>query len=289
MLTALGYDCNGIDGDFGNGTLSALKNFQKANGLTVDGIYGSVSRSTLEILYKKLTTQTNAQKTWINAVANVADMARVNKWIYGDSRSTRPCDDGKISCDRIVARALYDLGFTNQPTGGITCGHMESYLPKFGFNKVTKTSQIKPGAVIAVRYKEHSYIDHVFVVKSYNDKTGICVKYDTGSNQRIQSQQPFTTQLLEWGANRIFVAAWNVPDKLDPSSSSASGWSATGTATAKIDNLNVRKTPDSKGEVIRKVNKGNRFEVDGNIVGNWVHVNVAGIIGYIHKKYVVYD
>ena len=44
---------------------------------------------------------------------------------------------------------------------------MEAYLPKFGFTKVTKKSQIKPGAVVAVKYDNHNYIDHVFVVEYY--------------------------------------------------------------------------------------------------------------------------
>lgn len=43
MLEASGYDCGkaGIDGDFGNGTLSAVKSFQKAEGLNDDGVVGA--------------------------------------------------------------------------------------------------------------------------------------------------------------------------------------------------------------------------------------------------------
>ena len=40
-----------VDGDFGNGTLTAVKNFQKANGLTVDGIVGPATWSALTSLY----------------------------------------------------------------------------------------------------------------------------------------------------------------------------------------------------------------------------------------------
>lgn len=214
MLTACGYDCKGIDGSFGNNTLAALKKFQTDNKLTVDGLYGSASKSALEKLYKSITTQTDAQKTFINSIDNVAKMAREKGWTYGNSQSKKPCQDKKISCDRLVARALYDLGYTDQPKGGITCGHVESYLPKFGFTKVTKKQQIKPGAVIAVRQTNHSYIDHIFVVKSYNAKTDTCDKYDTGSDSSIKSVQPFKNRkLVEW-SNRIFVAAWNVPNNL---------------------------------------------------------------------------
>jgi hypothetical protein len=40
------------------------------------------------------------------AVKNVADTARTSGWNYGDSHSAAPCEDRKISCDRLIARAL---------------------------------------------------------------------------------------------------------------------------------------------------------------------------------------
>lgn len=57
MLIACGYSCGsaGADGDFGNNTLSALKKFQSANGLTSDGVYGDKSRAALEALYAQKT------------------------------------------------------------------------------------------------------------------------------------------------------------------------------------------------------------------------------------------
>lgn len=71
MLIACGYDCGsaGADGDFGNNTLAALKAFQKDKGLTVDGIYGPVSKAALEKAYAEVKTQTPATPTTDNAKA----------------------------------------------------------------------------------------------------------------------------------------------------------------------------------------------------------------------------
>ena len=47
-LTNLGYNTQGADGKFGNNTLSAVKAFQTAKGLTVDGYFGKNSLLALE-------------------------------------------------------------------------------------------------------------------------------------------------------------------------------------------------------------------------------------------------
>lgn len=65
-------------------------------------------------------------------------------------------------------------------------------------------------------------------------------------------------------------------------------WVAKGTAVSTGDDVNVRDAASLTSGVLRTVNKGNSFEVDGTISGDFVHVNVAGVIGYIHKKYVKY-
>ena len=60
MLIACGFSCGsaGADGDFGNNTLAAVKAFQKDKGLTVDGIYGPVTKAALEKAYANRGTTT---------------------------------------------------------------------------------------------------------------------------------------------------------------------------------------------------------------------------------------
>lgn len=50
-LTTVGYDTQGADGKFGDNTLAAVKDFQRENGLTVDGYFGKMSLNTLEEIY----------------------------------------------------------------------------------------------------------------------------------------------------------------------------------------------------------------------------------------------
>lgn len=87
MLIEVGYSCgsSGADGDFGEDTLAALKKFQKENGLTVDGIYGSASKAKLTVLYNAATGTTTATKT----TEEVAKEVIAGKWGNGDERKNK--------------------------------------------------------------------------------------------------------------------------------------------------------------------------------------------------------
>lgn len=153
----------------------------------------------------------SSAKVMTATVKDVADTARKSGWTYGDSHSQIPCDDSKISCDRLEARALYQMGFRDQRTGGETCGTLDAYLTSNGWTKVMSKSDVKAGSIVAVRKTSHNYIDHVFYVASYNKTKDTCTKYDTGSNERIKTVQPFkNVPLVEW-SDRVFVCAWNPP------------------------------------------------------------------------------
>jgi len=90
MLIKCGYSCGsaGADGDFGNATLTALKNFQKANGLTVDGVYGTNTKKALEAAYAEKTkssTTTSSSSSGLNRTVKwtgvvTADELNVRTW-----------------------------------------------------------------------------------------------------------------------------------------------------------------------------------------------------------------
>ena len=66
-------------------------------------------------------------------------------------------------------------------------------------------------------------------------------------------------------------------------------WHAVGTATATVDDLNVRAEPMVKSRVLRTLDKGNRFEVDGQTRGGWIRVKVVDVIGWVFARYAKRD
>ena len=79
MLIACGYSCGecGADGSFGNDTLAALKKFEKAVGLAVDGIYSDKDKAALTKQYaaKKPQSEQDQFIAKVGAMAK-ADMAK---------------------------------------------------------------------------------------------------------------------------------------------------------------------------------------------------------------------
>ena len=126
--------------------------------------------------------------TFLAAVKATQEYARKHSYIWADSRSTVPASDGKISCDRLVARALWDLGYTDQIKGGIALGRdFEGYMVKHGFKRSTSMKDAKPGSVFVVMNPSGSS-RHVFVIASRSgDKY---TRYDCGSTEWIRSKQP---------------------------------------------------------------------------------------------------
>ncbi|MBO5567399.1 MAG: peptidoglycan-binding protein, partial [Clostridia bacterium] len=95
MLIACGYSCGstGADGDFGKNTEAAVKTFQIAAGLTVDGIYGPVTKAALEKAYanrmaSQPATDNNEKAIWDRlyaAIENPCGVSGVLANFYAES------------------------------------------------------------------------------------------------------------------------------------------------------------------------------------------------------------
>ena len=78
-LIACEYSCgsSGADGDFGAGTETALKNFQRDYGLSVDGIFGEKSKAKLDEVYDKKMAEPDYEKIKITTTSSSVKGIRV--------------------------------------------------------------------------------------------------------------------------------------------------------------------------------------------------------------------
>lgn len=147
---------------------------------------------------------------FLNSCQRVVDTARTYGYVYGSSTAVDPTTDGKISCDRLIAKALYDLGYTDQPAGGITCGNADEYLYAWGFERSTDMSAIRRGSILLVKHTWSGHTDHMFVAASdFNFSTMSCDRYDCGSMMAIGSVQPLYNKPFQYKTNDLIV--YNIP------------------------------------------------------------------------------
>lgn len=68
-----------------------------------------------------------------------------------------------------------------------------------------------------------------------------------------------------------------------------SAWNPTGTAVCGGEGVRVRKTPEFGDNILLKLGKGNRFEIDGEVKNGFHHMKTGSVIGWISSKYVQED
>ena len=164
---------------------------------------------------------------FLDSVKKVYQKAHDEHFKYGHSTTLPPCEDSHISCDRLVARALWNLGFEDQPPCGMTIGTEDEYLTSHGFENIIKNNEyikmedskfenddfIQPGDIILLDHGDPDETPkanwHTFVILSYNyddeNHIAMCQKYDCGSKARIEAQQPFSVPLFESGYEYRYV------------------------------------------------------------------------------------
>ena len=215
-------------------------------------------------------------KDIVDACKNVYQMAHNGRYKYGDSHATPPCSDGIISCDRLVARALYNLGKTQQPAGGITVLNMMNFLKSWGFTKITDMHALKAGDIVIFRNASTTPNAgwHTFVLSAFNAVNDI-YKYDMGSQQRIDAVQPFHTTLNEWGGNMAFVCAYRCgSDEAQAYSFNPGTVKTNSTGAAQFLANRILKARNYKG--VKKDNVEQEIELNNK----WTVGDVAALVKY---------
>lgn len=160
--------------------------------------------------------QTLTAERFVEAVRKVYEDAWSGDYTYGDSHGTPPTSDKVISCDRLVAKALWDLGYTDQPTSttttsGITIFNMDEYLTTHGWSRSDSLTDIHYGSIVLTKDVDGKPV-HTFVsVADY--AYGMIAKFDEGSQARIQSCQPFAETWSGMNVLHVYNIAMPEPER----------------------------------------------------------------------------
>lgn len=104
-----GYYTGQVDGIFGSQTLSAVKWFQRKNGLTVDGIVGPATLAALGI--------NSSNSSGGSSSSNNADLNLLSKLIYGEARGESY--KGQVAVGAVVLNRISSSSFPNTMAGVI--------------------------------------------------------------------------------------------------------------------------------------------------------------------------
>lgn len=110
-LKRWGYYSGNIDGIYGSGTQSAVKKFQKNNGLSVDGIVGKKTAAAMGI---NLTDSSKASSNSSSTSDNLNLLARL---VHGEARG-EPYK-GKVAVAAVVLNRVKSSSFPNSIAGVI--------------------------------------------------------------------------------------------------------------------------------------------------------------------------
>ena len=107
-LKRWGYYNGNVDGIFGSKTLSAVKAFQKKNGLTVDGIAGPKTLNAMGITSSSNSSGTTSNSSNVNLLAHL---------IYGEARGEPYI--GQVAVGAVIMNRVKSSSFPNTISGVI--------------------------------------------------------------------------------------------------------------------------------------------------------------------------
>lgn len=102
-----GYYKGTVDGIYGSGTLSAVKSFQKKNGLTADGIAGTKTLQAMGI-YSSSSNSTSSSSSSSN-------LNLISRFVYAEARG-EPYS-GQVAVAAVILNRVKDSRFPNTTSG----------------------------------------------------------------------------------------------------------------------------------------------------------------------------
>ncbi len=105
-----GYYSGNVDGIYGSATLSAVKYFQRKNGLTADGIAGTKTLQALGIY-----NSSSSQNTSSNSTTNSSNLNLISRFVYAESRG-EPYT-GQVAVAAVILNRVKSSLFPNTVSG----------------------------------------------------------------------------------------------------------------------------------------------------------------------------
>ncbi|MBQ0059430.1 MAG: cell wall-binding repeat-containing protein, partial [Lachnospiraceae bacterium] len=182
------------------------------NNLIIMGGQANISDESAEYL---TWSDADTYSSFMEALAGTADLAQKQGWLYGNSETLPPCEDGLVACDRLISRALwaYDTYYRDQPVGGMTVFNMEAYLTAKGWERITQVDALQVGDVVLMKTIGSSTPNalwHSFVVAGFRSPDDID-KYDAGNQSRIDAGCLAQGVPIDQWEMREFYCAFRMP------------------------------------------------------------------------------
>ncbi|MCL1842159.1 MAG: peptidoglycan-binding protein [Propionibacteriaceae bacterium] len=180
LLKAKGYNPGTVDGIFGANTLSAVKSFQSANGLTVDGLVGTNTKAKLYgTSASSASGSTVAQKTASLAQSRVGASQATIISEY-NARAGTSFGSSTDWCAIFASDMLRQAGY-NGPMSAAA----ESFRPSSSgmgsyFTFISPSTKPQPGDIALWDYEPNGILNHVNIVVAASSASSFTV---VGGNQ----------------------------------------------------------------------------------------------------------
>ncbi len=104
-----GYYSGSVDGIYGSGTLSAVKSFQRKNGLTVDGIAGTKTLQAMGIFSSSSSSSSS------NNTSNSSNLNLISRFVHAEARG-EPYT-GQVAVAAVILNRVKSSKFPNTVSG----------------------------------------------------------------------------------------------------------------------------------------------------------------------------